>query len=212
MNHLGLTKEENPMSASNQDPSLTLSTTTTNEIAVQPKDHLISQTSLYLTLMKDDFDDFISKFPDTLYFFAQNSKTRIYTNDDDINTMINAKKTLDRNGFITLNLTYLSILVLTKQLYNRHKIFGLTQRLTFGSGMAKFLVIPITVRATFESVFFKPEYNRISRNIQSKYNFQMPLFREEYEKDPNPRESIRSFLDNRSNNATLTNLLFWRNG
>ena len=195
-------KDENPQESWNLYPPSQKSLKTVSERPNQPRDLLTSHESPQTLPIKDTFDHFITKFPDTLYFFAQNQKTSFYVNDDDINTMIEAKRT--RNDYVrrTYSLTLALNIFGMRTLNEGNKIFGLTQRVTTSGMLLKYFFVPFAVRETFDLLFYYPQYRQTYQKIQKKYNFIDPIFMDEYAKDPDPQESIRLFLESRSKKPT----------
>ena len=165
---------------------------------VQAKDLLSSHLKENITFPKVEYEKFIANFPDPLYYFAQNKKTSQFIDEEDVKSMVNVWEIRTKQLSKAFSYTLVFNVFFMRALNGYNKIFGLTHRRSVPGILIKYYIIPNAVRQTLDSLFFYPSYRQASQQIQSKYNFQDPLFMTEYEHDPNPMEAIHSYLRSRA--------------
>ena len=141
----------------------------------------------------EPFDDFVKRFPVTLFYFSQNPKTAPLVEESDTSTIVGAMRNLQRNQFITYFST-ISFNIIAMNVINRNnKIFGLTRRVSIWGILLKYMALPNVITDIVSRLVLLPGYYRVAEPVKNKYSFQDPIFRTEYESDPEPEIMIRSF-------------------
>lgn len=170
---------------------------TASDSRLQAKDLLSSHLKENITEPKAEFERFIASFPAPLYYFAQNQKTSHFIDAEDVTAMLSAKNTREKYNRMVLMFTITINMSVMERLHESNKIFGLTHRKTIPGVLFKYFILPLGMRQIFDTLFFYPQYRQTRNRIQSKYNFQDFIFREEYEHDPDPAGSIQAYLRSR---------------
>lgn len=190
MGHAGY--HQNPTSEYQKDVNYNFQHPPTQETIEQTtsQTHLSQNPSA-----KRPFDRFKKIWPKSLFYFAQNPATVDFIDRADVEKMVYATETLENRRFYTRFIVIAINFVTVAFLNQRNKIIALTSRVSFWGVAAKYIIIPDIVTVLLSQMFYHPAYDRVANPIKSKYSFQDPIFREEYDKDPHPEVMISQFYE-----------------
>lgn len=142
---------------------------------------------------KPQFDQFISSFPKALVYFSQNPNTAKLIDPNDVEAIYSAtvKQGLKLFGSY-ISFTLLGFLTARYLQKAKSKYFNTLP--TFEQRAVFYFLAPVLATTFFDTIVLQPQYYRSYEAIQSKYNFEEPFFKEEFEKDPLPVTAVNSYF------------------